>query len=276
MHHHMSAALMRTYEPPASERRQHLATAIRLSGEAILVIDIDGTIRDVNDAALAFFGRQSPGELTGKNIVDLLSPEDRAGTLANIQKRLAGELIENQEFEFELATGERRWGELNPTILNNVDGQAMGSIVVLRDITTRRHSEAQLRPDLDAKGKHYLTVITDAVKQMGVQIDALLTLVRTRHKAIQRTRIASGQLVREVIQERACKAASRDILWNIGSLPNVQGDPAVLRLVLTHLIDNAIKYTRSRASARITIRCATLTAREVVCFVRANDIYWRC
>lgn len=451
---------MRTYEQPAGEQRQHLATAIRLSGEAILVIDIDGTIRDVNDGALAFFGRHGPDELTGKNIVDLLSPEDRAGTLPNIQKRLAGELTENQEFALEVATGERRWGELNPTILNNVDGQAVGSIIVLRDITKRRRVEEALRrsqerftliaqgtndglwdqdlitnevflssaykehlgyadhelantfenfesrlhhedhaqvmeavqehlqyrtpfrtefrlrvksgeyrwfescgqglwneagqpirmagslrditarkeasaqlerqvkertaelartnatlatnvhelqvvnqelesltytiahdlrapirhvhgfvsllekrlPDVDAKSKHYLTVITDAVKQMGVQIDALLTFVWTGHKAIQRTRIAFGQLVREVIQEKARKAAGRDILWDIGSLPDVQGDPEVLRLVLTHLIDNAIKYTRSRPSARITIGCAAATAEEVVWFVRDNGV----
>lgn len=53
--------------------------------------------------------------------------------------------MEDQEFALVLPTGERRWTELNPTILNNFHGQAVGSIVVLRDITKRRQTEAALR-----------------------------------------------------------------------------------------------------------------------------------
>lgn len=127
-------------------------------------------------------------------------------------------------------------------------------------------------PDVDAKSKHYLTIIADAVKQMGEQIDALLTFAWTGRREIQPTRVALGRLVRQVLQEEKRGTADRDIMWDIGPLPDVQGDPTMLRLVLTHLIDNAIKYTRSRPSARITIKCDTVTAHEAVWFIRDNGI----
>jgi light-regulated signal transduction histidine kinase (bacteriophytochrome) len=107
---------------------------------------------------------------------------------------------------------------------------------------------------------------------MGIQIDDLLTFLWTGRKEMQQTRIVLGSLVREVVHECARAEHGRDILWDIGSFPAVQGDPAMLRVVLTHLIDNAVKYTRARTPAQITIDCAAVTAHEVVWFVRDNGI----
>ena len=126
--------------------------------------------------------------------------------------------------------------------------------------------------DLDDKGRHYLATITGSARRMGVQIDDLLSFLWTGRKEIQQTRVDLGQLVQDIVQERGRDTHGRDILWDIGSFPAVQGDPALLRVVLTHLIDNAVKYTRSRTPAQITIDCAAVTAHEVVWFVRDNGV----
>ena len=60
-------------------------------------------------------------------------------------------------------------------------------------------------------------------------------------------------------------------MWAIGELPEVQGDPQLLRLVLQNLIGNALKYTRTRLEARIEIG-ARREGTETVCFIRDNGV----
>jgi len=54
-------------------------------------------------------------------------------------------------------------------------------------------------------------------------------------------------------------------------LPEVRGDPSMLRLVLRNLLSNAIKYTRPRARAAIGIGSAR-NEEEMVVFVRDNGV----
>ena len=59
-------------------------------------------------------------------------------------------------------------------------------------------------------------------------------------------------------------------MWTIGTLPEVHGDPSMLRKVLVNLIGNAVKYTRSREPACIEIGCDGAAQDETVIFVRDN------
>ena len=55
-------------------------------------------------------------------------------------------------------------------------------------------------------------------------------------------------------------------------LPDVSGDPAMLRIVLTNLLGNAVKYTRPRAQAIIEIGQSVGRPGEVVLFVKDNGV----
>jgi light-regulated signal transduction histidine kinase (bacteriophytochrome) len=62
----------------------------------------------------------------------------------------------------------------------------------------------------------------------------------------------------------------RNIVWEIRPLPAVRADRALLRLVLINLISNAVKFTGTRAEAKIEIGSAPGGGGETVIFIRDN------
>ncbi len=127
------------------------------------------------------------------------------------------------------------------------------------------------RSALDEKAQRYLNTISDSAKNMGALIDDLLVFSRMGRSEMQPTTVDLGSLVAEVRQGLGTASAGRKIEWQVAPLPKIQGDPAMLRLVLTNLLSNAIKYTGPRNVARIEIG-STESADEAVIFVRDNGV----
>jgi PAS domain S-box-containing protein len=138
-----------------------------------------------------------------------------------------------------------------------------GYVEMLREATTGQLSE---------KAQHYLTTITDASVEMGELIDDLLAFSRVGRAEIIGTSVELDSLVQEVIRGLEMAVKDRSIVWQIAPLPTVVGDASLLKQVLTNLIDNAIKYSRTRDTARIEIGCAGEEARRVILFVRDNGV----
>ncbi|MEJ2662180.1 MAG: ATP-binding protein, partial [Desulfobacteraceae bacterium] len=101
-------------------------------------------------------------------------------------------------------------------------------------------------------------------------IDNLLSFSRMGRHAMSFRQVALELLAREVIHELEPDAAGRTIEWRIGDLPAVDGDAAMLQIVLSNLIANALKFTRTRQQARIEIGSLPGQASETVIFVRDN------
>jgi len=124
---------------------------------------------------------------------------------------------------------------------------------------------------LDDKSSHYLRVITEAAQKMGNLIDDLLAFSRMGRTEIMKTRVDFRQLVQEVAKETAEESRERDLEWEIGPLPEVIGDAAMLRQVVYNLVANAIKFTRPRSRARIEIG-AVEREHETHFYVRDNGV----
>jgi PAS domain S-box-containing protein len=123
---------------------------------------------------------------------------------------------------------------------------------------------------LDEKSKHYLTVISDSAQQMGRLVDDLLSFSRMGRAEMMRKQVNFDHLVKEVLGELQTDMKGRSILWKIDPLPEVSGDPSMLRLVFVNLVSNAIKFTRKQPQARIEIGCISDNPEEKVFFVKDN------
>lgn len=125
---------------------------------------------------------------------------------------------------------------------------------------------------LDEKGRHYLTIISSAAKRMGILIDDLLAFSQIGRAEFSRGPVSLHNMVQEVLRDLQSDVQDRRIRWNIGVLPDVIGDAAMLRLVFANLIGNAVKYTRCRYEAVIDIGHGAWREDEVVVFVRDNGV----
>jgi signal transduction histidine kinase len=126
-------------------------------------------------------------------------------------------------------------------------------------------------PQMDETNRHYMTIISESSIRMGVLIDDLLAFSRIGRSEMRTVAIRVKQIVQEAIGELREETKERDIAWKIGELPEIHGDPSLLRLVLVNLISNALKFTRPRPRAEIEIGC-TEEEDEFVFFVKDNGV----
>jgi light-regulated signal transduction histidine kinase (bacteriophytochrome) len=125
---------------------------------------------------------------------------------------------------------------------------------------------------LNEKATRYLQTISDSAKQMGQLIDDLLVFSRMGRQEMLRTTVNLDQLVKTILYDLRLDLQGREISWTIDQLPEVPGDPAMLRQVFMNLIANAVKFTSTRPIAKIEIGIGQRLPREIVLFVRDNGV----
>ncbi|MBI5950678.1 MAG: PAS domain S-box protein [Chloroflexi bacterium] len=125
---------------------------------------------------------------------------------------------------------------------------------------------------LDDQSRHYMDVIADAARKMGVLIDDLLSFSRMGRNEMVRLEVNLHELVQEIVRDFRPETEGRNIQWEIVPLPIVNGDRAMLRIVMNNLVANALKFTRPREIAQIEIGCEKNDEGETVIFVRDNGV----
>jgi len=127
------------------------------------------------------------------------------------------------------------------------------------------------RANLDDKARRHLTFISESALRMGQLIDDLLAFSRSGRTELRQAPVDLDALVQQVIQGLHPDTQGRRIVWQIAPLPGLNADANLLRMALTNLFSNALKFTRSRDQARVQMGC-TENQREHVFFIRDNGV----
>ncbi|WP_407541672.1 PAS domain S-box protein (plasmid) [Deinococcus radiomollis] len=117
----------------------------------------------------------------------------------------------------------------------------------------------------------YLQMTEQAAVKMDTLVEALLNLARQAREPLRLVPVDLGRTVERVRAELDAGVAQRRMRWEVGDLPVVQGDAVLLHQVLSNLLQNAVKYTRTRPLTVIAVRAYRVEAEWVV-EVRDNGV----
>lgn len=128
---------------------------------------------------------------------------------------------------------------------------------------------------LDAASARMLGLMMSECDRLRGLVDDLMTLSSVEQGALRREPVDMAELVRvvvDVIHAQVLTGAatgSRETAVEIGPLPEVVGDPVLLRQVWQNLLANAYKFSSRTAAPRIRVH-AELTPAEYVFYVEDN------
>ncbi|WP_234305389.1 diguanylate cyclase domain-containing protein [Deinococcus ficus] len=133
------------------------------------------------------------------------------------------------------------------------------------DLLNRRHQT------FDEKSLHFLTVAREENQRLGMLAANLTHLQLLSRDDLRARQVALEPLLNEVRRNLMRSFPGREVEWHISQLPAIHGERQVLRQVFTEVLHNALKFTRPRALAVITIWTEDHED-EVVIAVRDNGV----
>ncbi len=122
---------------------------------------------------------------------------------------------------------------------------------------------------LDEESRHCLAMIRSNAQQMGRLIDDLLGFARLGQRPLVKQRVSMRAAVDAALADLASERDGRRIELTVNELPEVNGDPRLLKQVWVNLLSNAFKFTRRREPAVVNIGCESQGTANVF-FVRDN------
>jgi PAS domain S-box-containing protein len=129
---------------------------------------------------------------------------------------------------------------------------------------------------LDAEGRRLLDIIRDGASSMAHLIDDLLAFSRLGRQTMQPVPVDMNDLVRAAVQEARAAASAADSSGReaeivVHPLPEVAGDPRMLRQVFVNLLSNAIKFSAPSEHPRVEVE-GHLDGDHAVYVVRDNGV----
>ena len=127
------------------------------------------------------------------------------------------------------------------------------------------------RGALSDDGRHLVDSIIAAAHRGERLIQDLLRFSSLNRQPLARREVDVEALVQTAWHEVHGREAARPVEFLVGPLPPAFADPGLLQQVVVNLLSNALKFTATRAHARIEVGCES-GAGEPVYYVRDNGV----
>ena len=124
----------------------------------------------------------------------------------------------------------------------------------------------------ETKVKDYFRKIETSSRGMSVMIDELLKFSRLGRSQLHYQYLDLREIVDDILVRFQPDYAERNIEWKINKLPNINGDPVLIKIALENLISNAIKYTAQKELSEIELGESETTPDSSGFYVKDNGV----
>src|SRR5690606_1291770 len=120
-------------------------TLIETSPNAIVLQDLDGTVRLANRQAATLVGEDGPEALLGAPAMRWIVPQDRGVAMDGLRRTLNGETVRDVEVRLTRRDGSEIVTLFNGTTVRDAEGQPVGVLVMAHDVTQLKRAEDEQR-----------------------------------------------------------------------------------------------------------------------------------
>ncbi len=151
------------------EFREEYQSLFNQAGDAIFLLNLDGSYRDFNDTACRMFG-YSRAELSSMQFDELVAPEFQEDSYDKLQELQTGDDPDPYEKVFISKTGTRIPVEINMSLVRGLDRKSKYILSIVRDISERKQAEEALRRT-EAQVKN----LSEQIGQLSLSVADMIT-----------------------------------------------------------------------------------------------------
>ncbi len=272
-----------------TDQRNETEAVLSSMVEGVLAVDAQERLISMNHAAARLID-VDPGQAEGRPIQEVIR---NPALLKFVSQTLKGR--KNAETDLSIGNENEKYLQAHGAVLQDSQGQAVGAVIVLNDITRIRRLET-IRRDFVAnvshelktpitlikgfvetlaqgalenrdEAKHFLGIIGKQVDRLDAIIEDLLSLSRLEQTSddseivLEKTRIRD--VLESALQDCKLKASDRNSTLRLNCDEDLWApvNPPLLSQAVINLVENALKYSEPNSQVEIE---AFRNAAEVV------------